>query len=176
MFKNLRKNLKELREEIKFQKEYIKEVEKDVNKKVYFGTDEFEGKEYIINKNARHLYATNSVFACVELMFTGFNSNLEMEYKPLITTDHLFNKLSGLSQEFVLQHELGHVKLGHFKQENKGRELRKELEADGYAAYQVGKVPAIIALQEMLSIIPDTANNKGCREEIELRIKSIKAL
>lgn len=80
-----------------------------------------------------------------------------------IVVDDLFYKLSNVSQEFIIYHEIGHVVHNHMdgldekdymsKRRNTTKYASMEIEADNYAAKHVGYRNAYHALVEMYELI-----------------------
>ena len=114
--------------------------------------------EYKINDSGHQYGYINNTAVCVNLGVTIAETTLmvkEGEIIPLILTDKIFNMLSRNGRRFVLLHEVGHYENGDLKLSlfNIGRQYRKEIAADMYAAKRMGKELALNAISELISIL-----------------------
>lgn len=154
--------------------------------KIFWRWDDFEmiktitlenGKEIAIVKNSEYLHKQGYAFAAVAF-FTSF------DYDTLIVVDNYFEIIPEYIQNFYIQHEIGHIMNGDLdksieelakinKERQKGIIPQMELDADYYAAQQVGFEDAINALQY---IIDNTDIFSGTRHEHKVRIKNLERL
>lgn len=115
--------------------------------------------EYKINDSGHKYGYVNSTAICVNLgvtiAATTIMSTKEGELIPVILTDKIFNMLSRNGRRFVLLHEVGHYENGDLKISifNVGRQYRKEIAADMYAAERMGKELTLSAISELIDIL-----------------------
>lgn len=107
--------------------------------------------------------------------------------RPVIYVDNFFAALSPLAQEFVLWHEVGHIRdtdmmLKPFfvrqwerrLQLLKGEVTREEAFADDYAIARVGTEKAVFAMNELLAF-SSAYRLSGTDGEMQLRLDRIQA-
>ena len=157
---------------IELNKKVFKGISNDDNR-IFFNNDEINIEGYILRKNNRQLAMHGISVAGLNLVQFGFS------YVPCIIIDDIFNELSKDTQDFILQHELGHFTY-HQEQLLKGYERNDnmEFEADAYASRIVGVENSIKALEELkdyVSLLSFGLNKKGIRE-INNRINYMKSL
>lgn len=92
------------------------------------------------------LKAYGLLFACVRKE----ECSGEIHYR--VFTDENFSLCSEETKQFILYHELGHIKNGDL--DGKRNRLAREISADDYAASKLGKDIAFSALQEIYDIKP----------------------
>ena len=119
---------------------------------------------------------SNSCALCMLTDLTFKTIMGDMVYSTIIC-DEYFKLIPGDYQLFFIYHELGHYKNNHLKDASKYNTLRryvkldpKEVEADLFAAKQVGKETAIKALTYIKERMPITS-----ALEINRRIRAIEA-
>lgn len=104
-----------------------------------------------------------------------FSSVVRERYRYVIAVDDHFDKVSSATQQFLIQHEIGHIICKHVAKYSYLNQLyrlamslisvdEKELEADNYAADTVGINNAIRALEELYSY----RRNKEIAKRIEI--------
>lgn len=131
-----------------------------------FTEDMINDKGYILIENKHYLRAHGVILAgCVTVGFNNPCDPFNLKKVPCVIVDDEFYKLSKGTQEFIIQHELGHFHNGDNESTN-GRMLIVEKNADKYALDQVGQVTAINALIEMKKALKFIGNTK----EIDKRI------
>lgn len=93
-----------------------------------------------------------------------------------VFTDNKYARLSPPSQQFILAHEIAHIEL-HINSKSHEyvgcRQLQEELDADKFAADNVGYDVALYALHEMINIHPIFGNITEMKKRIE-HIENIK--
>lgn len=168
MFKRIRRNIKA----VKLLKEIYKNLGTDDNRTM-FNENEINAEGYILRKNTMGLAASNISIAGIQLIQFGIN------YVPCVLVDDLYYKMSKETQDFIIQHELGHFTY-HQNQLLGGYERndRMEQEADEYAAQIVGYEVTIKALEEIKDILDLMSFGKKNLSitEIDKRIEYIKSL
>lgn len=144
--------------------------------------DEINEKGYIIKKSTCTLAKSRAQFCLMQIQ-TFDNQN----YFPCLFTDELYYELSKETQEFIIQHELGHFNLQKDILLNNSitqgilRYDELEFEADEYAMNMVGKEQAIKALEELKQLALKVnygkinKHNKFGIEELDRRIYNLKA-
>ena len=144
--------------------------------------DEINNKGYIMKKSTCLLARRRAQFCLMQIQtFDGQN------YFPCLYTDELYYELSKETQEFIIQHELGHfnlqkdILLNNVNIEGILRYDELEFEADEYAMNVVGREQAIKALEELkylaLKVNYGKINkhNRFGIEELDRRIYNLKA-
>lgn len=112
-------------------------------------------KEETVLYNNRIITRSSDLLAANGLSLAA--AVLKLDGQPMVVVDDDFYALPKGVQDFAFHHEVGHIKLGHLKhgvqmmkQRKKdfkaGRVQKEELEADRYAADQVGTDAAVAAL------------------------------
>ena len=155
---------------IKLNVELIKGIASDDNS-LFIKSEEITPEGYVIRHNTLSLMNNNIAIAGCTVTKIGFRQ------VPFIITDNIFNKMSKETQEFIIQHELGHFNLHkHMLISGFERNDQMEFEADAYSANIVGYENAIRALEELKETLDllGFGKNKECTEEIERRIMKIK--
>lgn len=171
MFKLVRKIRRNIKA-VKVLKEMNDNIGTDDNR-ISFNADEINSEGYIIRKNTMGLAYSGISIAGMQLIQFGVNRI------PCVLVDDLFYKMSKETQDFIIQHELGHFTY-HQNQLLYGYERndKMEHEADEYAAQIVGYNTTIKALEEikdMLDLI-SFGKNKLAIQEIDNRIDYIKSI
>lgn len=132
---------------LKLNVEYYKSIVND-DHRLYYMEDEIQRGQFIMRSNTSLLLKNKaSICMCILVKFN------DSTYIPCLYTDGLFNTLTKETQEFIIQHELGHFNL-HLDMllNSKGLVRNDEIEfqADEYAMNIVGKEIAIKALEELI--------------------------
>ena len=109
-------------------------------------------------------------------MFT-LNNNGQMN-KVILIDDH-FKELSADTQNFIIDHEIGHLILAHRGNVIKriigsNESILKEIEADAYASDKNGKLKAMRSIREIYQMLP-IDSRIACVKEWKMRYKAIKA-
>lgn len=171
MFKLVRRIKRNIKA-VKVLKEMNSNIGTDDNRTT-FNTDEINAEGYIMRKNTMGLAYCGISIAGMQLIQFGVN------YVPCVLVDDLFYKMSKETQDFIVQHELGHF-THHQNQLLYGYERndKMEQEADEYAAQIVGYDTAIEALEEIKDILDlvSFGKNKEGMKEIDRRIDYIKSI
>ena len=152
--------------------------DQDINMVYGYELIQLEKQGYIIKHNTKRSIQNGGNICSITLFRQGNN------YIPVIIKDGLFDMLSKESQEFIIQHELGHFNLHlHLLTNEKliGTIIRNEnveFEADAYAVCKVGKEQAIRAIEEILQIVNTMNFGKETNgmKEFKLRIEKINNL
>lgn len=136
-------------------------------------------------KYTDRVHSIGSLFA-----ICGSLQNFNGELKPAIFVDEYFNELPETVKDFLMYHELGHIKLKHFEGNNQKNsfinELKnslyvikrnfrielKELQADNYAVKQIGKEKSIESLNYLLNNIIGI-NKKEIKERINVILNNM---
>ena len=110
----------------------LKNIQKGISLRYKIGNINDEKYIYVDVSSIENIYACNSVIASTTLQ------RLFWFYKfPIIILDELYyGKFTKKEKEFIIYHELGHYKRGHFKrkfEDNYDERLKLEHEADMYA-------------------------------------------
>ena len=90
---------------LKLNVEYYKSIVND-DHRLYYMEDEIQRGQFIMRSNTS-LLLKNKASICM-CMLVKFNDST---YIPCLYTDGLFNTLTKETQEFIIQHELGHFNL-----------------------------------------------------------------
>lgn len=117
------------------------------NDSLYFYEHDINEHGYMMRHNAKRLMQIKASVCLCQLI--KFNNG---KIVPCFFIDGLFNTLSKETQEFVIQHEMGHFNLHQDILLNaKGLVRNDEIEfqADEYGMSKVGKEKAIKALKEL---------------------------
>ena len=155
---------------------YFKGVAHDDNR-MYFSINEINEDGYIMRTNTmRLIQGRANICACQLIQFE------ENKYVPCLIKDSLFDELSITTQEFIIQHELGHFNLHQDILLNPNFGTKRydniEFEADEYAMNKVGKEIAINALKELLDLTlrlnMGFGKNRSAYKEIQRRIENLK--
>lgn len=170
MFKKIRKSLNY----VKSMKELLKDGVEDDSRSFIFSS-EITKEKYIIRKNREVLAKSNFIIAGVCI------TNIDGEDIPCIYHDNTFKVLSEETQQFIIQHELGHfyrhkdLLLGLVEPV---RNDKIECEADEYAMCKVGQENAIKALNEIKELMDTLSRgrNKAGIKEVDRRIEYISSL
>lgn len=100
----------------------------------------------------------------------------------IFITEKMFEGLRGgeMTENFLLYRELGHIVLGHFKEDDSGeaadeRYLREEIESDSFAADAVGLETALDSLRKELQAQVEYDRLRG-RQGTEGSVKAIRLL
>ena len=130
-----------------------------------------DGFEYV------HIHSTE-ILSCANMLVsaaTYIELGNDPEPQPAVIVDWVFDRLSADTQEFFLQHEIGHLKCGHLMQrddsEKTKRSFSEELEADEYAASVIGAQQAVTALQQSGIYLRRLAFVRWDPTEFQLRIR-----
>lgn len=145
----MKKLFKNLVNGFKINVDYYKSIANDDNRTYFCASEITEGGYILRNNTTKVVKANGSICLCTIVEFG------EGSFIPCLYTDPLFYKLSVQTQEFVIQHELGHFNLHLDKLlSNKPikRDINMEFQADEFARDKVGKADAIKALVELRDI------------------------
>lgn len=155
---------------------YFKGIKDDDNR-MYFTVSEINESGYIMRTNTiRLIQGKANICACQIIQFD------DNRYVPCLIKDGLFDELMITTQEFIIQHELGHFNLHQeiLLNPNAGTKRHDiiEFEADEYAMNVVGKEIAISALEEIaqltLRLNMGFGKNRSAYKEIQRRIQNLK--
>lgn len=140
------KIVKNIVDGIKLNVEYFKSI-KDDNDDIFFRQSEITEGGYIIRHNTTKLLQNNASACLCTIIDFG-----EGKYIPCLYTDGMFKMLSKETQEFIIQHEMGHFNY-HLNlligDEPIKRNIDLEHQADEYAMEQIGYSKAINGLIEI---------------------------
>lgn len=139
------KIVKNIVDGIKLNIEYFKSISED-DDSIFFHESEIHERGYIIKQNTIKLIQNNaSMCLCTIIDFNG-------RYVPCLYIDSIFKMLSKETQEFIIQHEMGHFNY-HLDIMLNNSEIKRTIEleyqADEYAMEQVGYSEAMKALDEL---------------------------
>lgn len=124
--------------------------------------------------NSKKVHTTGGILAVAVQLDRG---------RYLIYTDKYFNMLPKMVQDFIIYHEIGHVKRNHYNHDiesnnNKNRfdvvlkrKLNLEIEADQFSASAIGVENAILSLEFIKSNIDLSISSKI---EFQKRIKALR--
>lgn len=155
---------------------YFKGVKYDDNR-MYFTVGEINESGYIMRFNTiKLIQGKANICACQIIQFE------KNKYVPCLFIDNLFDELSIPTQEFIIQHELGHFNLHQDILLNPNFGTKRydniEFEADEYAMNIIGKENAVNALEEILDLTlrlnMGFGKNRSAYKEMQRRIQNLK--
>ena len=165
-------NVKRIVKGIKLNVELIKGI-KDDNNSLFIKPEEIQPGGYVQRQNTALLVKQKINIAGCTTVKIGFRT------VPYIITDSLFNLMSKETQDFIINHELGHFHC-HKNLLDSGfeRNDKMEFEADEYSANIVGIENAIKALEEIKETLDilGFGKVKECTNEFDRRIENLNKL
>ena len=121
-------------------------------------------------------YTVNYLYNPFALLVRGYKAAM-CSYDPwckvvTIFVDDFFMELEPVVQDFIIEHEIGHVVMNHYCMSALGRDINQELEADKYALGVVGKDNACASLASLHCLV----KNKKSRKELVERIERLEVI
>lgn len=170
----MKKLFKNIVNGFKMNVDYYKSVIDD-DQRTYFCANEITEGGYILRNNTTKVVKANGSICLCTIVEFG-----EGKFIPCLYTDPLFYKLSIATQEFVIQHEMGHFNL-HLDKLLSNKPIKRnivmEFQADEFARDKVGTEEAINALVELRDIGIQMkfgfGKNSSYVKEIEQRIQNL---
>jgi Zn-dependent peptidase ImmA (M78 family) len=165
-------NVKRIVKGIKLNVELIKGIKND-NNSLFIKPEEIQPGGYVQRQNTVLLVKQKLNIAGCTTVKIGFRT------VPYIITDSIFNLMSKETQDFIINHELGHFYC-HKNLLDNGfeRNDKMEFEADEYSANVVGIENAINALKEIKETLDILGFGKAkeCINEFDRRIENLNKL
>ena len=165
-------NVKRIVKGIKLNCKYISGI-KDDNNSLFIKPEEIQPGGYVLRQNTGLLVRQKINIAGCTTVRIGFRTI------PFIITDSIFNTMSEETQEFIINHELGHFHCHRYELDNGfTRNDEMEFEADEYSANIVGVEVAIEALKELKETLDilGFGKFKECTNEFDRRIENLNKL
>jgi hypothetical protein len=169
---NMLNNVKRIVKGIKLNCKYIVGIKDDDNS-LFIKPEEIQPGGYVLRQNTGLLVRQKINIAGCKTVKIGFRT------VPYIITDSLFNTMSKETQEFIINHELGHFYC-HKNLLDNGFERNDEMEfeADEYSANKIGvdnAIKALYEIKETLDIL-GFGKAKDCTDEFDRRIENLNKL
>ena len=165
-------NVKRIVKGIKLNCKYIAGI-KDDNNSLFIKPEEIQPGGYVLRQNT-------GLLASQKINIAGCTTvKIGLRTVPYIITDSLFNTMSKETQNFIINHELGHFYCHKTKLDNGfERNDEMEFEADEYSANIIGIDNAIVALKEIKETLDilGFGKAKDCTDEFDRRIENLNKL
>lgn len=126
--------------------------------------------------NTSNEYTVNYLYNPFALLLRGYKAAM-CSYDPwckvvTIFVDDFFIGLEPVVQDFIIEHEIGHVVMSHYCMSALDRDINQEFEADNYALGVVGKDNAYASLTSLCRLV----KNRKSRKEINKRIERLEVI